>query len=220
MFWRDTLFENLIDHTLQEVKKQVKISKQISSILIDPLDVDAWSNVRPIVDYRMPKFSANLKMWNISVYGLSDFCVNEILVTRAKNLFDIDVKIIFKFKKLSVKGMYNLIAYLYYDITSHGDQSFSVDIDEAVVTMRIRIDHNRKDTGTTPTCAGKLGDVIITKIETPISYEKIAFNMKNLESMDLTIINLLTPTLWEMQEDTLESIIKESLSSTLYNIIC
>ena len=110
MFWRDTLFENLIDHTLQEVKKQVKISKQISSILIDPLDVDAWSNVRPIVDYRMPKFSANLKMWNISVYGLSDFCVNEILVTRAKNLFDIDMKIIFKFRKLSVKGILNLKA--------------------------------------------------------------------------------------------------------------
>ena len=89
---------------------QVNKLAEIHGLILDPLKVDTLAkNIHPIVDISVSNLllSANLKMWDIQMHGLSTIYTNNILVTRAKNLFDIDFEVEVKFSRFYLNGTYN-----------------------------------------------------------------------------------------------------------------
>ena len=222
MRWRDTVIEKLINQSWRDIQEQVNRRAEVGGIILDPLEVDTLANIHPLVDISESTiaYSANLKMWGIQVHGLSTIYANQILVTRAQNLFDIDVKVELKFSRLSMNGTYSLTGSLGgwfgTSFTSDGDRPFFVDIEEATITMRVRLD----TTDNKELECGRVGDVLITNIGIPFTYDDISINFENLGYTYNTVINGLSIFILKTQEKTLLSLVKDKIRSTVHSLIC
>ena len=73
---------------------------------MEPLFLDKIVPTQPPVDISESSFaySADLKMWDIEVQGLSKIYMSQCLVTRSKNLFDFEANVQLKFDKLVLQG--------------------------------------------------------------------------------------------------------------------
>ena len=140
------MFEKLISQSWRDVQYQIHEAGEYAGISLDPFNVDNLVNSQPTVDLSDSNmaYSVNLKMWDIQVHGLSSIFINDVLVTRSKNLFDFDVKVEFKFSQLRVNGSYNIAGQLGgwfgTSFTSDGDRSFRIDINNATITPTFRLD--------------------------------------------------------------------------------
>ena len=198
---------------------QVNKIAEIHGLILDPLKVDTLAkNIHPIVDISVSNLllSANLKMWDIQMHGLSTIYTNNILVTRAKNLFDIDFEVEVKFSQFYLNGTYNMDGsiggWLGTSFSSHGDQSFFVDIDEATLKIGVRLDTSNEN------MCGKIGDVLIRDIGIPFTYNGISIYMAGFK--DDKVISGLSSIIFQMQETRLTSLIKDAIRVALPRLIC
>lgn len=220
--WRDMVFERLINQTWQDTQIKIHQNSSIGGVLLDPLMVDKLAGKTPTLDISQSSmmYSADLKMWNIQVHGLSTIYLSEVLVTRAQNLYDLDMKVVFSFDKLSANGTYNLNGTLGgwfgTSFTSDGDQSFDVDIVNATITPRVMLD----TTDESKFDCGKNGDVLITEIEIPFNYDDISINFANLGYGYNAVINGLSIFILKTQEELLVSFLKDSIKEQVNSLIC
>jgi len=105
--WRDVVFEKLIRQSWRDTQNQINQNKTYAGVTLEPLILDKIVPTQPPVDISESSFaySADLKMWDIEVQGLSKIYMSQALVTRSKNLFDFDVNVQLKFDKLKLKGI-------------------------------------------------------------------------------------------------------------------
>ena len=165
-------------------------------------------------------YSADLMMWNIEVHGLSTIYLSEVLVTRAKNLYDLEMKVVFSFDKLSANGKYNLNGtfggWFGTSFTSGGDQIFDVDIVNATITPYLKLDTSDE----TNLDCGKNGDVMITDLKIPFNYDDISINFANLGYGYNAVINGLSIFILKTQEEALVTFLKDSIRQQLSSLIC
>jgi len=220
--WRDMVFERLINQTWQDTQTKINQDSSIGGVLLDPLVVDKLVGRTPTLDISQSSmlYSADLKMWNIQVHGLSTIYLSEVLVTRAQNLYDLDMKAVFSFDMLSANGTYNLDGTLGgwfgTSFTSDGDRSFDVDIVNATITPRVRLD----TTDESQFECGKNGDVLITDIEIPFNYDDISINFANLGYGYNAVINGLSIFILKTQEEALVTFLKDSIKEHVNSLIC
>ena len=220
--WRDMVFERLINQTWQDTQTKIHQSKSIAGVLLDPLIVDNLVGKTPTLDISQSSmmYSADLRMQNIQVYGLATVYLSEVLVTRAQNLYDFDMKAVFSFDKLSANGTYNLNGTLGgwfgTSFTSDGDRSFDVDIVNATITPRLVLDtRDESKSG-----CGKNGDVLITDLEIPFNYDDISINFDNLGYGYNAVINGLSIFILKTQEEALVTFLKDSIKEHVSSMIC
>eukprot|EP00092_Neocalanus_flemingeri_P028429 GFUD01030870.1.p1 GENE.GFUD01030870.1~~GFUD01030870.1.p1 ORF type:complete len:353 (+),score=74.22 GFUD01030870.1:64-1122(+) len=220
--WRDMVFERLINQTWEDTQKKINQNSSIGGFLLDPLMVEKVVGKSPTLDISQSSmvYSADLKMWNIEVHGLSTIYLSEVLVTRAQNLYDLDMKVVFSFEKLSANGIYNLNGTLGgwfgTSFTSDGDRTFDVDIVNATITPRVRLD----TTDPSKIECGKNGDVLITDIEIPFNYDDISINFANLGYAYNAVINGLSIFILKTQEEALVTFLKDSIKEQVNSLIC
>jgi len=220
--WRDMVFERLINQTWQDTQDKIHQSKSIRGVFLDPLVVDNLVGKTPTLDISQSSmmYSADLKMLNIQVFGLSTIYLSEVLVTRAQNLYDFDMKAVFSFDKLSANGTYNLNGTLGgwfgTSFTSDGDRPFDVDIVNATITPRVKLD----TTDESVLDCGENGDVHITDIEIPFNYDDISINFDNLGYGYNAVINGLSIFILKTQEEALVTFLKESIKDQIHSLIC
>ena len=219
--WRDMVFERLINQTWQDTQTKIHQSKAIGGVFLDPLVVDTLVGTTPTLDISQSSmmYSADLRMLNIQVFGLSTIYLSEVLVTRAQNLYDFDMKAVFSFDKLSANGTYNLNGTLGgwfgTSFTSDGDRPFFVDIVNATITPRVKLDTNDGYIG-----CGENGDVLITDIEIPFTYDDILINFDNLGSEYIAAINAFSSYILKTQEEVLVTFLKDTIKEQIHNLIC
>jgi len=221
--WRDVVLEKLISQTWRDTKANIENNKEYAGVKLNPLLVDSLVESEPAVSFSQTTkiYSADIKMWNITVLGLSSIYINQILVTRAQNLYDLDIKVVFQIDKLSVTGMYNLVGSIGGDwfgtsVTSDGDWPFSIDIINATLSPQITVDTSMKANAE----CDKIGDVVITNLGIPFNYEDISINFDNLGSGYNTLINGISLFFLKTQEETLVSSFKRTIKEKVHSIIC
>jgi len=220
--WRDMVFERLINQSFQDTQIKIKDQSLIEGVVIDPLHVDKLVGKTPTLNVSQSSmmYSADLQMWNIQVFGLTTVYLSEVLVTRAQNLYDFDIKVVFSFGKLTANGTYNLEGTLGgwfgTSFTSGGDQSFDVDIVNATITPRIKLD----TTDQSKIDCGKNGDVLITDIELPFNYDDISINFDNLGYGYNAVINGLSIFILKTQEEAAVSLVKDIIKTHVKSLIC
>ena len=221
--WRDVVLEKLISQTWRDTKLNIENNKEYAGVRLNPLVVDTLVQSDPPVSFSQATsvYSADIKMWNISVHGLATIYTNQILVTRAQNLYDLDIKVVFQVDKLSVTGMYNLVGSVGGDwfgtsVNSNGDWPFSIDIVNATLSPQITVDTSEKANDE----CDKIGDVVITNLGIPFNYEDISINFDNLGTGYNTLINGVSLFFLKTQEETLVSSFKRTIKEKVHSIIC
>jgi len=220
--WRDMVFERLVNQTWQDTQNKIHQSKSISGVYLDPLVVDKLVGSSPTLEISQSSmmYSADLKMLNIQVFGLSTIYLSEVLVTRAQNLYDFDMKAVFSFDKLSANGTYNLNGTLGgwfgTSFSSDGDRPFDVDIVNATITPRVKLD----TTDESKFDCGENGDVLITDIEIPFNYDDISINFANLGYGYNAVINGLSIFILKTQEEALVTFLKDFIKGQVNSLIC
>jgi len=217
--YRDVVFERLIFQAWEDIQDKIRTEKRIYGYDLEPLHVDKATGAKgPIVD--MSKSSIDLQMWNMQVHGLADIYLNKVLVSRDQNLHDLYMKTEFRFDSLTANGTYNMNgtiggSWFGTTITSDGDRTFNVDVTNATFTPKIVI-----DTSTSEAPCGKNGDVLITEIEFPFSYDDISIGFTNLGGFANAAINTLSIFALKTQEENLKETVRAYIKNTVNSIIC
>jgi len=221
--WRDTVFEKLIHQAWRDTQKQINQKQEYGGILLEPLVAKSFIPYHPTFNFseETGAYSADLKMWDIQVHGLSTIFINDILVTRAKNLFDFDMKVQFKFDKLTINGTYDLTgiiggSWFGSSFSSDGKRPFTVDIINATITPQVKLDTTENQN---LECL-KAGDVLITDIGVPLKYDDISINFENLGYTYNTVINGLSIFILKAQEKSFVSYVKDTIRQNVNSLIC
>ena len=216
------MFEKLIRQSWRDPQYRINSMAEVGGIVLDPLDVDKLAGSRPSVEISDSNiaYSADLKMWNLEVHGLSTIYINEVLVTRSKNLFDLDVKVVFKFDRLTMNGTYDLTGSLGgwfgTSFTSEGARPFFAEIENATITARLRLDTSEN---LNMEC-DRVGDVLMTDIGIPFTYDDISINFDNLGYTYNTVINGMSIFILKTQEKNLLTYVKDQVKNTVNSLIC
>jgi len=221
--WRDVVLEKLISQTWRDTKVNIENNREYAGVKLNPLVVDSLMESDPAVSlsHSTKVWSADINMWNISVHGLSTIYTHQILVTRAQNLYDLDIKVVFQVNKLSITGMYNLVGSVGGDwfgtsVDSMGDWPFLIDIVNATLSPQITVDTSEKANDQ----CDRIGDVVITNLGIPFNYEDISINFDNLGSGYNTLINGISLFILKTQEENLVSSFKRTITEKVHSIIC
>ena len=221
--WRDTVFEKLIHQAWRDTQKQINQKQEYGGILLEPLVVKSFLPYHPTFNYseETGAYSADLKMWDIQVHGLSTIFINNILVTRAQNLFDFDMKVQFKFDQLTINGTYDLTgiiggAWFGSSFSSDGERPFKVDIINATITPQVKLDTTENKN---LECL-KVGDVLITDIGVPLKYDDISINFENLGYTYNTVINGISIFILKAQEKSFVTFVKDTIRQNINSLIC
>jgi len=219
--YRDMVFERLIAQSWEDMQSKINVEKQVKGINLEPLNVDKLAGtVGPLLEVSESAalYSAQLRMWDVKVFGLADIYLSEVLVTRDQTLYDLKMMAQFRFDNLTANGMYNINGsvggWFGSTFTSGGDRPFSVDITNATFTPRLEI-----DTSAIAPC-GKNGDVQITDIEFPFSYDDISIMFDNLGYGYNAVINGLSIFILKTQEENLKGMVRSAIKDTVHSIIC
>jgi len=128
------------------------------------------------------------------------------------------MRVQFRFDNLTANGMYNINGsvggWFGSTFTSDGDRPFSVDITNATFTPRLEI-----DTSVDAAC-GENGDVQITELEFPFSYDDISIMFDNLGYGYNAVINGLSIFILKTQEENLKGMVRSLIKDTVHSIIC
>jgi len=221
--YRDMVFERLVTQSWEDTRHKINTEKKVGGVNLNPLNVDllAGTNGRPVLDISESgtAYTANLQMWNIQVHGLAEIYLGEVLVSRDQNLYDLDMMIQFRFDSLAVNGTYNIDGswggFFGSSFSSDGDRAFSVQITNATFTPRVAIDTSNEESP-----CGKNGDVLITDIEFPFSYDDISIVFNNLGHGYNQLINTISIFILRTQEDTLTQFVKSSIKNYVNSLIC
>ena len=220
--WRDVVLEKLISQSWRDTRDNINNNAEYAGVKLNPLMVDALVGSEPAVSVSQDTalYSANMNMWNVSVHGLSSIYINQIRASRAQNLYDLDIKVVFKVDKLSVRGMYNLEGSLGgwwgAAVNSNGDWPFAVDILNATLSPHISLDTS--DTANND--CGNIGDVVVSELGIPFNYDDISINFENLGSGYNTLINGVSIFFLKTQEEKFVSVFKNTIKEKVHSIIC
>jgi len=220
--YRDMVFERLISQSWEDIQSKINVEKHVKGINLEPLNVDQLAGtVGPLLEVSETAafYSAQLRMWDVKVSGLADIYLSEVLVTRDQTLYDLKMMAQFRFDNLTAQGMYNINGsvggWFGSTFTSGGDRPFTVDIANATFTPRLEIDTSSADAP-----CGKNGDVQITDIEFPFSYDDISIMFDNLGYGYNAVINGLSIFILKTQEENLKGKVRSAIKDTVHSIIC
>ena len=155
-------------------------------------------------------FQVSMSLRDLELEGLSGLSLKNLSLSRDRNLTSIFTEAVLDAPYLLLTGVYNmegtakksLLSYLLPDISSEGEQTFSINITRA----RIRADLRVELVGG---CMenGKVSPVI-TKIEFPFSYGDLQFKFDNLGSTVAAAVEGLGGWVIEYQRTLLVNLIR------------
>merc|ERR1719431_1643329 len=90
--YRDMVFERLIHQSWEDTQSKINMERKMYGIDLEPLNVDQLAGTTGAlleVSETAGLYSADLRMWDVKVHGLSDIYLSEVEVTRDKTLSDL-----------------------------------------------------------------------------------------------------------------------------------
>ena len=158
---------------------------------------------------------------DLELQGLSGLSLENLSLSRDRNLTSIFTEAILDAPYLLLTGIYNmegtakrsLLSYLLPDISSEGDQAFSINITKARIRADLRVELVGgcvEDREVSP---------VITKIEFPFSYRDLQFKFDNLGSTLAAAVEGLGGWVIEYQRSLLVNLIRYSQGAQVITFV-
>ena len=91
--------------------------------------------------FSAPAYSADVKMFDVKIFGLSTIRLDEASVTRDENLTDFDINVKVGFDEISVTGEYDLKgSFGWFEVDSNGTRDFAINIHGASSSTLIHLE--------------------------------------------------------------------------------
>jgi len=220
---RDVVWEAMVTTAWKDYISRLNRDKALYGVTIEPLELalltgqETLSLERSILGYQV-----SMSLRDLQLEGLSGLSLKNLSLSRDRNLTSIFTEAILDAPYLLLTGIYNmegtakesLLSYLLPDISSEGDQEFSINITRA----RIRADLQVELVGG----CDETGNVspVVTKIEFPFSYRDLEFKFDNLGSTVAAAVEGLGGWVIEYQRSLLVNLIREYIGSEVTTFVC
>ena len=211
-------------HDIQEHRE-----KALYGVTIEPLELalltgqERLTLERSILGYQVPfpsnyiSFQVSMSLRELQLEGLSGLSLKNLSLSRDRNLTSIFTEAVLDAPYLLLTGLYNmegtakesLLSYLLPDISSEGEQAFSINITRARIRADLRVEMVggcMENSEVSP---------VITKIEFPFSYRDLQFKFDNLGSTVAAAVEGLGGWVIEYQRTLLVNLIRYSKGTPL-----
>jgi len=220
---RDVVWEAMVTTAWMDYITRLNREKALYGVTLEPLELalltgqETLSLERSILGYEV-----SMSLRDLELEGLSGLSLNNLSLSRDRNLTSIFTEAVLDAPYLLLTGVYNmegtakksLLSYLLPDISSEGEQAFSINITRARIRADLRVE-------LVDGCAEN-GEVspVITKIEFPFSYGDLQFKFDNLGSTVAAAVEGLGGWVIEYQRTLLVNLIRAYIGSEVASFVC
>jgi len=220
---RDVVWEAMVTTAWKDYISRLNRDKALYGVTIEPLELALLTGQETLsLDRSILGYQVRMSLRDLQLEGLSGLSLKNLSLSRDRNLTSIFTEAILDAPYLLLTGIYNmegtakesLLSYLLPDISSEGDQEFSINITRA----RIRADLQVELVGG----CDETGNVspVVTKIEFPFSYRDLEFKFDNLGSTVAAAVEGLGGWVIEYQRSLLVNLIREYIGSEVATFVC
>jgi len=167
------------------------------------------------VDRETSYFAADLWLWGVSIYGLSEAYLNDVIITRNKDLTEMNIAIEFRLDQLQANGMYNVTGWLGFEwipLESNGQQPFTAALLNGTLSPQITIDTDAE--------CDEAGEAKITELNIPLVYDTLTFDMENLDKAFDTVIQGILVVLLETQNMLAVAALRAMIAQSVGSLMC
>jgi len=167
------------------------------------------------VDRETSYFAADLWLWGVSIYGLSEAYLNDVIITRNKDLTEMNIAIEFRLDQLQANGTYNVTGWLGFEwipLESNGQQPFTAALLNGTLSPQITIDTDAE--------CDEAGEAKITELNIPLVYDTLTFDMENLDKAFDTVIQGILVVLLETQNMLAVAALRAMIAQSVGSLMC
>jgi len=214
----DEVWEQMIRQAWLDIVGAINRDRALYGIGLEPLHIDPLMQEPIYVNTSMLGYEVEFFMWNITVAGLADLKLDELVLERGESLKNLNTRAVLNIGNLSVTGLYKYKAVYtgwvwgMSDMDSEGDQHFAVDMQGAKLQVEIGMD-------AVDGC-NKTGDVVFTKIAFPILYDEINFQFDNLGTVLDSAISIIGEMALDLSKGMLVDVVKDQLKAEVDTLLC
>eukprot|EP00088_Acartia_fossae_P009024 TRINITY_DN14353_c0_g1_i1.p1 TRINITY_DN14353_c0_g1~~TRINITY_DN14353_c0_g1_i1.p1 ORF type:complete len:408 (+),score=95.79 TRINITY_DN14353_c0_g1_i1:87-1310(+) len=210
--WRDPVFERLLPQVWRDYQKKMRFDRELYGMVIEPLIIGDFA-------YSDSSFahSLDLDLRNITIHGLSSIYLSKTLVTRARDLSDLNMLMAFKFEELVVNGSYTSAGWFGWNsLDSGGLQNFEIKLTNATVTPTLMVNSTEEN----KFGCGEGGGSVVLDIAMPITWSNLYVEFDNIGSVVNSIINIAAVAMINSQEKNLIGLMKDKIKEEVNSLIC
>jgi len=210
--WRDLMFEKMLPQLWSDFQTKIRFEQEVGGFQVDPFKIAGFP-----LEFSAGGLNFKGRMDNIQIFGASSIHLTETLVTRAEDLTDLDMKMVFSFDKILMNGTYSAtVSSWLYSFSSEGVQNFNITMDSASISPRIKLDTTDKNRFG----CGPDGSVLLTEIEAPITPTEMDIHLDNIGYGINTVANWLGLYILKTQEDDLVARVKDLAKDWVNSFMC
>lgn len=216
---RDPVMEKLLTQLWETFDPVANSSGWAGSLTpsIDPLPL---SEVLPgggalHVDRETSFFAADLWMWGVTVRGLSQGYLSDIVITRNQDLTQMNIAVEFTIDEVTADGQYNVTGWMGWEwmpIQSDGQRPFVAAMINGTLAPQITID-------TAAEC-DDTGGAKITEFNIPLLYDTLTFDLEGLDKTFDSVIQGILVILLETQNVLAVAAIRALVARTVGSLMC
>jgi len=220
---KDVVWEAMVTTAWMDYITRLNRDKALYGVTLEPLELALLTGQETLtLERSILGYQVSMSLRDLELEGLSGLSLKNLSLSRDRNLTSIFTEAVLDAPYLLLTGVYNmegtakqsLLSYLLPDISSEGEQAFSINITRA----RIRADLRVELVGGC-TEDGKVSPVI-TKIEFPFSYRDLQFKFDNLGSTVAAAVEGLGGWVIEYQRSLLVNLIRAYIGSEVASFVC
>jgi len=220
---RDVVWEAMVTTAWMDYITRLNREKALYGVTLEPLELALLTGQETLtLERSILGYQVSMALRDLELQGLSGLSLENLSLSRDRNLTSIFTEAILDAPYLLLTGIYNmegtakrsLLSYLLPDISSEGDQAFSINITKARIRADLRVELVGgcvEDREVSP---------VITKIEFPFSYRDLQFKFDNLGSTLAAAVEGLGGWVIEYQRSLLVNLIREYIGSEVASFVC
>ncbi|XP_023319732.1 uncharacterized protein LOC111694907 isoform X2 [Eurytemora carolleeae] len=214
----DEVWEQMIRQAWLDIVVAVNRDRALYGIGLEPLYVDPLMDQPVYVNTSLLGYEIEFYMWNITIAGLADMKLEELVLERGDSLKNLDTRAVLNIGNLTVTGQYKYKAvYTGWvwgmgDMDSGGEQAFTVDLGSAKQKIEVSMD-------VVDGC-NKTSNLVITNIQLPLEYDYVNFDFKNIGSILGGVVSVIGEMAIELSKSTIVDLVKSSLKEEVGTLLC
>jgi len=220
---KDVVWEAMVTTAWMDYITRLNRDKALYGVTLEPLELALLTGQETLtLERSILGYQVSMSLRDLELEGLSGLSLKNLSLSRDRNLTSIFTEAVLDAPYLLLTGVYNmegtakksLLSYLLPDISSEGEQAFSINITRARIRADLRVE-------LVDGCAEN-GEVspVITKIEFPFSYGDLQFKFDNLGSTVAAAVEGLGGWVIEYQRTLLVNLIRAYIGSEVASFVC
>merc|ERR1719402_510263 len=218
-FTRDEIWEQMVRQAWLDYVDTINRERRLYGVGLEPLYLDELLPEAITVNESMLGYQLEFWMWNVTVHGLSEVNLTELVLDRSESLNDLRTHALLDIGDLTILGSYQYKgtptgwSWLgAQEINSGGVQGFSINMTGARFGLELAMD-------TVDGC-GREDNLVITDIQLPLNYDDITFTFDNIGYVISSAVNFIGGIVIDLQKSQIVEIVRGGVRDQLPSLLC